>query len=375
MRRITDLRARNTRKYTVEDEGKSMSGASTRSDVLYNLSHYDQRLKALYRFTDFNANRITNILAPWKKSYERRAYYDAAAAFDVDIGPFTSLELLRISESCVFDLSKINNTRVKRLELTGILKIRIAHYPVNVSLQEILLKDLSITYNILRSIVRTPLLVSISLENVEILGNGDWKLQLVDDLKMASSLREIRMINMGIELQCFSKLCKSMDLTCFLISDVNVHAEAVFVGRSVNTLRFHNSLEHFKFVDFGTAESIYIKGTDIKHILGTSLPRLKSLCMKQVVVDSNAFRSLYLKHSKLFKLEFIECVFDHVSFYEIVSHFRESLKYLNLRCSNLPHDYLAFIQNKLVFCFVKLKNGELITIDNNSSVKKIKLDV
>lgn len=367
MRRIADIIGRNPKRCLAEKNVRESSpSVSIPSNLVYHLSRYDRRMGIMYGFGGPCPGDVPNILVPWKKSYERKVRYEERAAFDMDVGPFVNLESLEVRNSRLFDPSVLNGTRVKRLKLHRVSRVVAAETLVHSSLQEIVLGELVISYRSLRRILSAPSLISVSLESVEVLECQDWEAQLIDDLKGISRLRKVRMINMGVDPSKFINFCIPRALTYFLISDTSRYAKVRVGGVSTDMLRTKNALENLHPLCLDSVESVHIKGTDVKHVVGMRFPLLKSLFMEQVVIDFGIFRGFYMKQPELVRLGFIECVFDHVSFYEIISHFRVSLMYLDLRLSNLPHDYVSYLQSKLVFCFVVLKNGESMVIDNNT---------
>lgn len=371
MRRITDLRTRGAKKHLVEEKACEVScKLFFINDLIYCLSQYDRRLKSLCKCKHLNSNRTSNILLPWKKSYERRVYYEGKTAFSISIGPFINLESLDVVDSRDFDLSVIEHTGIKRLALYKVLNTVVLRSLMGTSLQEIVLRKQPIAYENLEKILEIPSLISVTLDTVEITDCADWKAQLLKRLERMPRLKKMEMVNMEVDLQRFIELCISKDLTQFMFSGNGMHAEARLDATSANILRFQNSLEYFTFFDFRIVETVYIKGADIRHMMELGLPDLRSMYAEQVIVDSNTFRNVYSKLPRLVKLGFVECIFDHISFYEILSHFKDSLRYLDLRSSNLPHDYISFLQIKLIFCFVILKNGEECIVDNTDRTKR-----
>lgn len=373
MRKIADLR--RSKRHVMEPSPESQTNMHVANDLIYRLAQYDRRLRTFLKGRGIVPAKACSILAPWKKSYERSVCYEGRALFDVDLEPFINLEVLEIVDSRAFDMSVICSTGIRRLVVSDVAKIKISGH-LGGSLQEVVLRRMQMPYRHLKTILEMPSLLSVSLDSVEILECEDWRSQVLADIENMTGIRELRLSGMDIDPLGFRRLCELKNLSQFMVSNANAHVEAVLCGGGVSMLKTQNLLEHFVLPDLDVVESIYVRGSDIKHVSGMELPRLTSLYARQVVIDSNTLRSLYLRQPRLVELGFIECVFDHISFYEVIMHFRETLQHLNLRASNLPHDYVSFLQDRLLRCTVMLKNGDLKVIDNSGGVRRrLRMDV
>ncbi|KMV65237.1 hypothetical protein M970_100770 [Encephalitozoon cuniculi EcunIII-L] len=354
MKRIGDLKARSKRCLV----RREVPGPPLRIswDLAYRMARYEQRLRTL---CGCMSPREVSVLVPWKKSYERKGYYEGRAAFDIDLQPFVNLRALRVSDSLSFDLLSINNTSIRKLKLSKVPNVKMGG-PVNTVLQEVVLKDSTVVYKDLMNILGIESLIGVSLINVEVSGCHGWRKSLLERLRGMDRLKKVELTNMGTDLQCFIDLSISKGLTWFRIADGDLCLD-VKLCLFASVVRCVNALEYLTSLDLGMVEAMYVGGRDLKH-MRESLPRLRMLHVNTAEIDSRVFREIYPRYPGLVGLGFVGCTFGGTSFYEIVMHFKSSLKYLNLTSSRLPHDYVSFLKKSLHSCSVRLKSGELVAI-------------
>ncbi|KAG5860248.1 hypothetical protein KMI_02g03400 [Encephalitozoon hellem] len=359
MRRIADLKVRS-KKFLAQ---RTISGPVLRIawDLVYWMARYDRRLRVFCRCT---SPREISVLAPWRKPYERRGYYESRASFDIDLHPFINLRVLKVVDSSAFDMSSISNTCVKKLKLLKVSSVRMKG-PVNTVLQEIALKDVRIPYEDIANILGIESLVSVSLTNVDILGCNDWQERLLERLREMPGLKKIVLASMGVSVQRFADLCIERGLGWFRIAEEGMCLDVRLCSFS-SVVRCVGILRCLSELDLEMVEAIHVGGSDLKYMRET-LPNLKALHVTQAEIDSKALKAIYLRYPNLIRLGFSECIFSGTSFYEIIMHFKRMLRHLDLTSSRLPHDYISFLEKTLCSCSVRLKSGELITIDNPTS--------
>jgi hypothetical protein len=361
MRRLSDFRTRSTKRVSVAPKA-SRERMSPNNDIIYLLSRLSSSINMLHNCISSDGSPYIDILNPWKKSYERKLFYRAGAAFEVELHPFVNLRSLKIEEAEEFDMCRTNGTATTELELCNVGRVFLSSELEDVSLRCMCLRGVKISLQHLLKIIGTENLLSIVINRIEIAETADWMPGLLEGIRRMKSLKSLEISHMGMDPQCFHDLCKALDLASFKMVDENICVDASSSG----PIRFKNILEIFRGYGFELAESICIIGTDIRHAVGMSLPSLRSMQFCSAIIDIGIFRSLLVKQSTIEELGFIRCVFDHLSFYEIVLHFRTALRRLNLRSSILPHDYLCFLSSKLSFCTVILVDGAVRTINNTA---------
>ncbi|ADM12406.1 uncharacterized protein Eint_100800 [Encephalitozoon intestinalis ATCC 50506] len=360
MRRIADLKIGNKKRLIPRETCKPEFQIPR--DLVYLIGKYDRRLKALCKSVP---PREVPILSPWRKPYERKVYYEARPAFDVDLHPFINLRVLRVCDSCSFDLASINNTCIRKLSILKVANVKMRSN-IDTVLQEIVMRDTTVAYEDLMNILGVGSLVSVSLVNVDVLGCHEWREGLMKKLQEMPKLKKIELVNMGIDFQSFVDLCISRELVWFKIIDEGVCLD-VRLCSFVNAVRCMGFLKCLTNLGLEMAEIMYVGGRDLK-CMRESLPNLRLLHVTEAEIDSRMFKTVYLRYPNLVGLGFVGCTFDGASFYEVIMHFKGSLRYLDLTSSRLPHDYVSFLKKTLSFCSIKLKSGEFIMIGGRSSV-------
>lgn len=308
--------------------------------------------------------REISVLAPWKKPYERRGFYESRASFDIDLHPFINLRALRVVDSSIFDMLSINNTCIKELKLLKVLGVRMKG-PVNTVLEEITLEDTRIPYEDMANILGIESLISVSLVNVDVSGCHEWREKLMEKIREMPKLKRIVLINMKADIQRFTDLCIERGLGWFKIVEEGIRLD-VRLCSFASAIRCVGALRCLVDLNFEMVETMYVEGRDLKYMKET-LPNLKVLYVSQAEIDNKTFKTVYLRYPNLIGLGFSECIFDGASFYEIIIHFKGLLRRLDLTSSRLPHDYVSFLKKTLWSCSVKLRSGELIMVDNTSS--------
>lgn len=353
MRRISDLKARIKRTPVCQEASRPLWRVPC--DLAYLMSRHDRRIRRLCRYV---SPCKVSVLAPWKKSYERSVFYEARAAFDVDLRPFVNLRVLSVRDSSLFDILLIGGTGVKKLSLHGVLRVSMARALAGTILEEVSLRGTKIAYEDLMRMLEIESLVSVSLENVEVVQLDGRGGRLLEKLREMPRLRRLELVGMGVGIQCFTSLCISKGLTCFKVSEGDACLD-VRLWLFASVIRCVNTLKYLTAFDVGTVESMYVWGGDLKDVR-EELPSLRLLHATQAEVDSKVARAVYLRRAGLVGLGFVGCTFVGTSFYEVVAHFRSSLRHLDLMSSNLPHDYVSFLERSLLSCSVRLKGGEVV---------------
>jgi hypothetical protein len=367
MRRLSDLRPRSAKRINAAPVPREECPRPN-NDIVYLLSRLLSGVNRMYICLPPGSHAGTlkrlhgphaDILSPWKKSYERWLSYDIGAKFKIDLRPFVNLRSLKISGAEEFDVCGINNTGIAHLELHNVKNVFLGSGLECVSLESIYLKEVRISLRHLLEVMKIRGILSIGINRAEIAA-ADWKHTLLKEMGNMEGLRNLEISHMNVDPHAFRDLCRGLNLASFKLADENVHAEADGSG----VIRFKNTLELFKDYGFELVESLQMAGADIRHFVGMELPALRSMKFHSAIIDMGVFRSILTKQSTVEDLSFVRCVFDQLSFYEIVVHFRGRLRRLNLMSSVLPHDYLSFLSSKLCCCTAVLVDGSIRTIRN-----------
>jgi len=375
MRRITDIGMHCKRQMICEDK---QTGGVLRvpADVLYMMSRYERRLQGFCRST--GVNEAVPVHAPWKMSYERKVVYDCKTVFDVDLCPFVNLSSLCIRNTCYFDVYSINGSMIRVLEMENISKVDVTRMPCMDLLEEIKMKGCTISYASLECILSIGTLVSVSLDGVVVSeeaasrngfcshGVGMYSDMLMRMVEQMPRLKRIELVNMEVDIERVVSGCVMSDVTWFKVRSKDVHVEVAFCAFA-SRIRCLNGMKYLSGIELCEAEAMCVEGSDIKHLSEMSVPRVSFLSVRNAEIDGRLARTMCTKYSKLVRIEFIGCRFEGTVFYEISTHFRNCLRYLNLMKSDLPHDYMCFLGGILRHCVVRLKNGEQVVVRRKES--------
>ncbi|KAM0672869.1 hypothetical protein CWI42_050750 [Ordospora colligata] len=369
MRRIADVRTHCKRQDVGKDKHVGVI-LHVPVDVLYMISRYERRLKSFCR--NARENKEVSLNAPWKTSYERKAFHDSKMAFDVNLCPFVNLTNLSIRNTCYFDICSINGSVIRVLDMENVLNLDVTR-TLCMILEEIKMKRCTISYKSLKCILGIKTLVSVSFDGVVINDQAVSPDRFYSDgvalhsgvfiemIEQMPRLKRIELINMEVDIERIVNACVMSDIGWFKIRSKDVHVEVGFCAFA-NRIRCFNGMRYLTGMDLCEPESVYMEGNDVRHLIEKNFPRISFLSLRNAEIDSRLARTLCMRYSKLVGIEFIGCRFEGAVFYEISAHFRSYLRYMNLMRSDLPHDYMCFLGSTLRHCVVRLKNGERVVV-------------
>lgn len=315
------------------------------SEISFLLAEHDPRIADIIGLPIFQKpNRILQM-----EEYhfmETHLRCENIASINIDFRFYTKLQHLSIIESTSFYFSSINHVTLNELYLEGV-KNFIFTASEAPGIFKVVLKNLILTPKIFMKILAHCNPKVLHIENVKMLDGSEQALWNVYGTIMKLGILSLTSLQSFLPLFFFEKITRNKNLRSFAYDDDKITVKHRIIGITMTSLIL-SSLSLMECCKPCDIESLTIQSSDALSVLSYSMPRLKQLCIKGCILESNTFHKL--KH--LQKLQLLCCSFEGMSFYHLISRFRNTLRYFEIHATLIPLDGVLYLRKNLSNCRV-----------------------
>lgn len=316
-------------------------------DISQIIEKYEPRLHLPLELKKNNFFRLTSqaFSTVAIKHIEKCLVYNDRRKFNIELAPFVSLQILKITNCRFFDCAYLKNTTVKKVIFDSVDQIIYRNNRLD------MVEFNNMKYETIKTMLSVGFIGNVCLNNVNVGKNCviSKHISILSLKKCGLTQQEALYIVKTHRLIDFSFIEKNFEIECTQNNLIKY-----------KSLRIKHCSEEFYKLNYESIKQLELYDT---HFLGhLSIKSLESLILRSTAYDPHKLTKFLMQY-KIIALDFENSVVPQTTLCELVAAFKDTLRHLNIRNVEISVDFIASIRKILRRCSVLYGMDQSIMID------------
>ncbi|ELA42753.1 uncharacterized protein VICG_00068 [Vittaforma corneae ATCC 50505] len=270
--------------------------------------------------------------------------------FSYDFGLNKNIRTATVKGSCLVKLKCFEGLKINKLKFEKISAFEVDRLE-NFNVTHLVLKDTNINIGILNKLICTLSPLSLDLINVQLVDKKHSRYEI----ELYSMIFKSKICCLGIEnsfmpIDYFFKIVHKKSMKKFYYKNLNSMVKYCALGRSFSYFMVREI--DLSGVFDPSWLSVEILSTDYNSVVLDNIQQIGSRIKFQWLENCTISTSMVKKFPRLSSIYFSKCIFEGISFYELINSQKHTLKYISLDNTDLPFDGVQYISQCIKECKV-----------------------